>query len=66
MYGTLEGYEKSCKYCDEDRLVGQGAIYFGRVGTIACVNAKNEFVINIKGDQANIPIEFCPWCGNKL
>lgn len=68
MYKTLEGYEETCKYCDEDRLIEQGAIWFGEKGTktIACINSKNEFTVNIKGNQANIPIKFCPWCGNKL
>ena len=56
----------NCNYCDDDRLIEQGAICFVEKGTIACINSKNEFVVNIKGAQANIPIKFCPWCGNKL
>ncbi len=55
-----------CKYCDDDRIIGQGAIWLEKKGTIACINAKNEFVVNIEGKQANIPIKFCPWCANKL
>jgi hypothetical protein len=59
---------ENCKYCDEDRLIEQGAIWFGEKGTktIGCINSLNEFVVNIKGNQANIPIRFCPWCGSKL
>ncbi|MBK5243185.1 hypothetical protein [Clostridium sp.] len=56
----------NCKYCDKDRLVGQGAIKFIKKGTIICINDKNELVVNIKGDQANIPIKFFPWCGSQL
>lgn len=55
-----------CKYCDEDRLIEQGAIYFGEAGKIACINSKDEFVVNIKGDQMNIPVRYCPFCGEKL
>ena len=56
----------NCKYCDEDRLVGQGGICFVKQGTVACINAKNELVVNIDGAQANIPAKFCPWCGAAL
>jgi hypothetical protein len=55
-----------CKYCDEHRLIGQGAIWFGEAGTIACINEKDELVVNIEGRQANIPIKTCPWCGTNL
>ena len=65
---TTETIIKNCNYCDEDRLIDQGAIWFGEKGTrtIGCINSMNEFVVNIKGNQANIPIKFCPWCGSKL
>lgn len=55
-----------CKYCDEDRLIEQGAIWLGELGVVAYINGKNEFAINIYGKQVNIPIKFCPFCGNKL
>ena len=55
-----------CKYCDEDRIIEQGAIWFGKEGKIATINRYNEFIINIDGQQVNIPIKFCPFCGDKL
>lgn len=55
-----------CCYCDDDRIIDQGAVWLGKVGTIACINSNNELVVNIDGAQANIPILGCPWCCKKL
>jgi hypothetical protein len=72
QWGIIKKYIKirkeinMCDYCNEDRLINQGKIWFGKIGTIACINNKNELVVNIKGEQANIPIRVCPWCGSPL
>lgn len=55
-----------CKFCDEDRIINHSCIWFGKEGEIATINSNNELTVNINGEQMNIPIEFCPFCGNKL
>ena len=60
------GLQMMCKYCDEDRLVGHGAIWFGEKGKMACINKNDELVVNIGGEQVNTPINFCPFCGGQL
>jgi len=57
---------KNCKYCDEDRMIDKGAVWAARIGTIACITSRNELLVNIKGEQTNIPITHCPFCGNEL
>lgn len=55
-----------CKYCDDDRSIDCASVYFGEVGKIATINEYSEFVVNIEGNQMNIPIKYCPFCGDKL
>ncbi|MNL91145.1 hypothetical protein D3C81_08740 [compost metagenome] len=60
------GWGKLCKYCNEDRLINQGAVFFGEKGKIAFINSEDEFVVNIDGNQMNIPIKYCPFCNEVL
>lgn len=57
---------KMCKYCDDDRIIEQAAIYFGESGELAQINSEDELIVSIEGKQMNIPIYYCPFCGNKL
>jgi len=54
-----------CKYCNL-KEIGMGDIWTKETVGIVAINDKKELVVSIKGEQMNIPIEFCPWCGNKL
>ena len=61
------GRIKMCRYC-ETRETG----YRGEIGrnteknAIYAINKNNELVVNIKGEQSNILINYCPFCGRKL
>lgn len=57
---------KMCKYCDDDRIIEQAAIYFGESGELAQINSEDELIVSIEGKQMDIPIRYCPFCGNKL
>jgi len=47
-------------------MIDKGAVWAARIGTIACITSRNELLVNIKGEQTNIPITHCPFCGNEL
>ncbi|MCL1789886.1 MAG: hypothetical protein FWG40_00760 [Peptococcaceae bacterium] len=53
-----------CKRC-EIRYTGTGEILFDGDGMIA-IREDDKLAVNIHGEQATVPINYCFECGRKL